>query len=336
MRKSTVTVLVAAATLASLGAGADESSTIFDQLQRLDATAVGEQRRASVVQAQMVALDGDLNRSWPAVDVAVRAARPIRREVTHSLARWMSAHRAAERETMGTPNARSDTRRLLNYAAQQALSSRLRDVDVVRRADAERAGFEGLMARRAQWGVEFARTSATAGASTGARAVLIDDARAGGAASDFAATNDDFEKVLGSLEPTGLDVDFHRVKGTLARPIPQPATHLFGTEAPLVRPGGWTYRAAVGADVHAIHAGEVVFVGAAQGWGLVVVVDHGGGYRSAYGHLDRTELERGAKVERAQVIGAVGESGSLDGARLYFELRKSNKPVDPAQWFLKR
>ena len=336
MRRAWIGCLFAALTLPAVVVVAGEPATIFDQLHIADATAAAEGRRASDVERQVEALETQLDERWVVVDVAQRAAAPIRRDVTRGLARWLGAHRVAMREAMDAPHAAADTRRLLGYAAARALPSRLRDVDVVRRADAERASFDALMARRASWGVELARTHATAGAAGGARDVLIANARAGGAAGDLAATDEEFEKLLAEVKPVRGDVDFHRHKGTLARPMARNPDVAFGADAPLMRSTGWTYRPNLGDDVYAVHTGEVTFVGVVQGWGLVVVVDHGGGYTSAYGHLDETQVERGAQVERAQVIAAAGDTGSLDGERLYFELRHRNVPVDPAQWFLKR
>lgn len=313
-------------------AAATESESLFDQLHQLDEDATEGRQRAARVSEQVAALDAELDTRWESVDVALRAARPIRNEVTEGLGRWLRAHRIAEREAMDAPHAGADTRRLLRYAAPQALPSRLRDVDVVGRADAERDDFVAAMGRRAQWSVELARTAAKATAADGSRDELIALARAGRA--DLGASADDFDRLLQTIE-SKRDVDFHRQKGTLARPVTTAPVHRFGASAPLVRPTGWTYRVDKGTEVHAVGAGQVVYQGMVQGFGLVVVLDHGAGYLSSYAHLDSTTVEVGSMVERADVFGAVGDSGSLDGSRLYFELRKGDAAIDPAGWFLK-
>ena len=335
-RSATMLCAVGLATIAAVSVGsATESSTIFDRLHQLDAAEGAERQRAALVGAQVELLDEELDVRWTSLDVSQRAARPIRNQVTEGLARWLAAHRTAQREAMDGPHAGADTRRLLGYAAPRALPSRMRDVDVVRRADSERAGFAEAMQRRAQWSVELARTRAGADGAGGARDALIDEARAGHASADLDATAAEFEAKIAQLPPSEIDVDFHRFKGTLARPIPmRPDVH-FGAQVPLMRPSGWTYRPQRGADVHAIGAGVVVFSGVVQGWGLVLAIDHGRGYLSAYGHLESSSVEPGARVERATVIGAAGDSGSLDGVRLYFELRKDGSAIDPADWFLK-
>ena len=64
-----------------------------------------------------------------------------------------------------------------------------------------------------------------------------------------------------------------------------------------------------------------------------MIVDHGGGYYTLYGHLSELKVSVGEEVEADRVIGLVGDSGSLEGSALYFEIRHHGKPVDPGPWF---
>jgi septal ring factor EnvC (AmiA/AmiB activator) len=89
--------------------------------------------------------------------------------------------------------------------------------------------------------------------------------------------------------------------------------------------------AAPGSPVTAIHEGTVAFASFFRGYGLMVVVDHGGKHHSLYAHLGETKVQQGEKVRAGQEIGTVGTSG-LDGPGLYFEMRFQGKPVDPADW----
>lgn len=316
-------------------ATATERTTVFDKLFLLDSHANNSQAEATRLAANVAQVDAQLQAQWRDMDTAARAAAPIRHDVTAGFARWLGASRVATREAFDGPHASRDTQRLLQYAAPRALPAKLRDVDVVRRADFARDEFALLMGRRAQWSVDLARNQAIAGAALGSRDVLVQDARAG-RGDDTAVTTAAFEELLAGVPQRAVAGDFHRAKGTLARPVTLSPTHRFGETGALVRPTGWTYRPDADADVHAIHDGVVVFRGVVQGHGLVVVIDHASGYRSTVNHLAAANVEVDDVVKRAQVIGAAGESGSIDGVRLHFSLRSNGVPVDPDGWFLRR
>ena len=88
--------------------------------------------------------------------------------------------------------------------------------------------------------------------------------------------------------------------------------------------------APLGADVAAAGDGMVVYSGNEIGvLGGLVMVDHGGGWITAYGHLGTLAVKRGAKVKRGQTLGSVGETGLATSPQLHFEMRKDRKPVDP-------
>lgn len=317
-------------------AAATGQLTVFDELHRLDAVAAEERGHGAAMLGRVQEADAQLERRWASMDVATRAAAPIRDNVSRSLARWMGVQRVVSREAFEAPNAGADTRRLLAYAAPRALPGRLRDVDVVQRADAETAEFGEVLHRRARFTVAAANALATADALDGERRHVLVRAQTEGAPQDIARSDAEFAETLAALPAVRPEADFHRHKGTLARPVTQAPEYHFGATAPLVRATGWTYRPEEGADVHSVHDGDVVFVGGAQGWGLVVVVDHGGGYRSVYAHLEAANVAQGDRVARAEVIAQAGATGSLDGVRLYFELRKEDRPIDPAGWLLRR
>ncbi|XXF76602.1 peptidoglycan DD-metalloendopeptidase family protein [Myxococcaceae bacterium GXIMD 01537] len=95
---------------------------------------------------------------------------------------------------------------------------------------------------------------------------------------------------------------------------------------------GLDVRAPAGAPVRAVAAGTVVYADALRGYGNVLIVDHGGGYHTLMAHLDTLALEPGAVVEAGTEVGTVGDTGSLKGPYLYFEIRKSGQAIDPAPW----
>ena len=83
--------------------------------------------------------------------------------------------------------------------------------------------------------------------------------------------------------------------------------------------------------VHAVHEGTVVFSDRFLGYGLMVVLDHGGKHHSLYAHLADTTVVAGDRVTAGQTLGTVGAPG-LEERGLYFELRFMGKPENPGDW----
>lgn len=90
--------------------------------------------------------------------------------------------------------------------------------------------------------------------------------------------------------------------------------------------------AAAGAPVRAIAPGRVVHAGWFKGYGNLIIVDHGEGYHSLVAHLGTMQTAMGEDVAAGAVLGTVGDSGSLKGTYLYFEIREHGRPVDPRPW----
>ena len=93
---------------------------------------------------------------------------------------------------------------------------------------------------------------------------------------------------------------------------------------------------ASGARVRAPFEGRVVYADWLPGMGLMVVLDHGGGYMSLYGHNQEIYGKVGQSVAAGDVIGAVGDSGGHNQPALYFEVRQGRKPVNPENWLKRR
>jgi murein DD-endopeptidase MepM/ murein hydrolase activator NlpD len=92
--------------------------------------------------------------------------------------------------------------------------------------------------------------------------------------------------------------------------------------------------AAIGEPVVAGASGKVTFVGWQNGYGQLVVIDHGGGLTTRYGHLSHIDVAQGQQVERAQFIGRVGSTGRSTGPHLHYEVRINDEPVNPLQYLL--
>ncbi|MGH7407104.1 MAG: murein hydrolase activator EnvC family protein [Candidatus Methylomirabilales bacterium] len=95
-------------------------------------------------------------------------------------------------------------------------------------------------------------------------------------------------------------------------------------------------RAGAGQEIRAVHRGTVAFADWFQGYGRLAILDHGEGLFTLYAHLADLLVRAGQEVQAGQLIGTVGESGSLDGPQLYFEVRVGGKPEDPLAWLRPR
>ncbi|MDX1370603.1 murein hydrolase activator EnvC [Pseudomonas sp.] len=90
--------------------------------------------------------------------------------------------------------------------------------------------------------------------------------------------------------------------------------------------------ASAGSQVRAVHGGRVVFADWLRGAGLLVILDHGNGYLSLYGHNQSLLKDAGDVVNAGEPIATVGTSGGQDTPALYFAIRQQGRPSDPAQW----
>lgn len=130
---------------------------------------------------------------------------------------------------------------------------------------------------------------------------------------------------------------FSAHKGKLPLPAEGPISVGFGR---VVNPkfntvtvqNGVDVEAPAGARVRAVAAGRVVHAGWFKGYGNLVIVDHGEGYHTLVAHLATMQTAMGEEVEAGAELGTVGDSGSLKGAYLYFEIREKGRPVDPRPW----
>jgi septal ring factor EnvC (AmiA/AmiB activator) len=87
-----------------------------------------------------------------------------------------------------------------------------------------------------------------------------------------------------------------------------------------------------GREVRAVHRGRVAYADWLRGFGLLLIIDHGDGYMTLYGHNQSLYKETGDWVEAGEAIAAVGNSGGRERPGMYFGIRYKGKPVNPARW----
>lgn len=145
---------------------------------------------------------------------------------------------------------------------------------------------------------------------------------------------------LGDADVPEAELDgarFAGQQGQLARPVDGEVRARFGRvvddeyQTETFR-NGIEIAAVAGESVRAVAKGQVRFAGWFRGYGKIVIVDHGGGYFTVSGHLADIYVEVGDVVDAGDTLGSVGDTGSLGGPGLYFEVRSGRESLDPAQW----
>jgi septal ring factor EnvC (AmiA/AmiB activator) len=149
---------------------------------------------------------------------------------------------------------------------------------------------------------------------------------------------DKLEESLANLDAPRSAQPFAGMQGKLLLPVEGRISHRFGNQRNQgkLRWHGIFINAAEGESVYAVHYGRVVFSDWLRGFGLLMIISHGEGYMSLYGHNQALFRETGDWVSAGEVIAAVGDSGGQDKTGLYFEIRIDGKPNNPQNWCVTR
>lgn len=151
------------------------------------------------------------------------------------------------------------------------------------------------------------------------------------------------EKLLRELRraspkfPTDSRSPFAAMRGKLAWPTAGRLVARFGERrAGTVKWDGVLISAARGTPVRAVYRGRVVYADWLAGLGLLLIIDHGGGFLSLYGHNEQLFRAVGDQVAAGDTVARVGDSGGRAQPELYFEIRQAARPLDPVPWFRDR
>ncbi|MEC8956757.1 MAG: peptidoglycan DD-metalloendopeptidase family protein, partial [Nitrospinota bacterium] len=140
---------------------------------------------------------------------------------------------------------------------------------------------------------------------------------------------------------SGEGLDISDKKGRLDMPLNGRILNKFGKKRvkeydSYIVYNGINVKARKGSKVRTVFDGTVLYTGELEGYGNLVIIGHGKEFHSLYGHLDTIKVSTDTVVKTGQIIALSGDSGSLDGETLYFELRKNGKPIKPNPWFAKK
>jgi septal ring factor EnvC (AmiA/AmiB activator) len=133
---------------------------------------------------------------------------------------------------------------------------------------------------------------------------------------------------------------FEARMGTLMWPCEGEIISNFGVEThpqfgTIIRNNGIDIKTIPGAKIRAIAPGSVSFAGALSGFGSCIIISHGEGFYSLYGHLESLLVGTGHDVREGDAIGFIGETSTPEGAVLHLEIRHGKKPLDPMEWLLR-
>jgi murein DD-endopeptidase MepM/ murein hydrolase activator NlpD len=306
--------------------------SILERLHRTEARQVDAERHTRRLTAALDTHGRLLHRRVEVRDVSRRATGRLRRETRSRAALWEATYRQVDQEAAAwAPGTSADMRNLLELSETPAREPHHDELLVLRRALDDDRRVDQSLVRQASLAISLARARADARASRTRRDQILRETESGQARRraerELGRASARLGDRLDDLRPNPTGVDFHRLKGTLRPPKG-------GRARPDARRGGLNYRAEIGDEIRATARGVVALADTLPGYGLTVVIDHGVGYHSVYAHLNRTEVEPGAKVGFGDVVGRAGRTGSLDGPVLHFELRDEGRNLDPRDWFL--
>jgi septal ring factor EnvC (AmiA/AmiB activator) len=137
-----------------------------------------------------------------------------------------------------------------------------------------------------------------------------------------------------------MQLAFSAHKGLLIIPVKGKITSLFGPyknrkyNITNFR-SGIDIKAEKGEPIRSVFQGRILYSSWFKGYGNMIIIDHGNNFYTIYAHLEETFKSKGDAVETREVIATVGDTGSMEGAKLYFEVRHHGKPENPLVWLKK-
>lgn len=225
----------------------------------------------------------------------------------------------------------------VTIAAQQALQQAVAEqAETRRRLDSAETRQQRLLRD-----LERSREERSATLDALSRRIRDSDSALDEARADEASLQELLDKLRAALADipagAGSGPPLPDLRGELPWPVDGPVLAAFGqTRASGLPWKGIWIGASQGAPVRAIASGRVAWAGWMHRYGLVVIVDHGHGYYSLYGHAQQSLKRVGEWVDRGSPIVHAGDSGGQERSGVYLELRQGADAVDPVGWLKRR
>ena len=137
-------------------------------------------------------------------------------------------------------------------------------------------------------------------------------------------------------------IPLYEKKGSLPWPVQGKIVTAFGIERhptfkTVTQNNGIEISTQKNSEILAIHPGKVVYADYFQGfYGNLIIIDHGLAYYSMYGHCSNFKVQKGDIISAGQPIAVIGDTGSLKGTALYFQINFKTDPLNPLQWLKER
>jgi septal ring factor EnvC (AmiA/AmiB activator) len=301
--------------------------------------------RASSLSAQLRVLGGRM----ALAEAQEAVAREVLRTRSEQLRpRLLSLYRLTQRSPLEVLLPADDVATLVWRA--RAMSSLVRsDLDALEEtrsvAEFQRSSLAQLDGWKRQVGGRLEELQAEAEEAAAQQAELGDALQllqaksraAGTVLNELTRSQAQLQATLDQLQAEPDTAGFGALRGKLPLPVPGHIEVAFGK---LVHPKfntvtvqkGLDIRAAAGAPVKALAPATVAWTGWLKGYGNLVVLDQGDGYHTLFAHLAEVFRPVGSRLFAGEVVGTVGDSGSLKGPYLYFEVRRRGLAVDPLPW----
>jgi septal ring factor EnvC (AmiA/AmiB activator) len=290
------------------------SKARLEQLRAFNETLARQaavQKDIDLQQAQLLAQQGNLDSQRQALD-------DVRKERQAALAKLNDQYKASDQKLQARQQDQADLAKVLQ-TIEETLARQARE--------AEEARQKALLAQQ-----EADKRAREAAAQAKANDTKTDD-------DDAEAPAPKRPKATpGAVVSSGgatFGGEFSAAKGKLPWPVDGRLLARFGEtrgDDARTKWDGVMISATAGSTVRAVHGGRVVFADWLRGAGLLVILDHGNGYLSLYGHNQTLLKGAGDVVKAGDAISTVGTSGGQDTPALYFAIRQQGRPADPEQW----
>jgi len=342
---------------ARLQATARELAQAYDEHDTHTRALAHSERQAAGIRSEVTGLDGRLATARQRADEARHASNRIRIELAerrHQLGRSVRAsYRFARRDPVAMlldVDSLRDVDRALAYHAviERAHARKIHAIaGAVSRLEAQ----ETLVARevsaiaalreekqRRLAALEDQRAARAHAMQALAERIRDGKSRAARLRVDEQRLVELIDALRASLTDAALAIrdnrPFEELRGKLPWPVRGALLAPYG--APRGESGltwqGVLIGARAGEAVRSVHRGRVAYADWLRGFGLLLIVEHDGGFMSLYGHNQTLNRETGDWVESGEIIATVGDSGGNTQPALYFEIRRAGNPVNPARW----
>jgi murein hydrolase activator len=328
-----------------------EEASIFSSIQALDRALEIERKKGAELLKKRAAIEAELAKVEQELKESEKKLLPLRDQVGRRAAAMLRLRRTALAEILARAKSALELRRMrdrlkLILAYDQKLVEKTKAVSNEARGlktslEEEQRGLEATgkeLEEEKDRTLELREERAAL-----LRAVQSERKMIERLATEIAQAEKKLDTELGAIRgnrpaPDPAPGGFAAQKGRLPWPLAGKVEVPFGKRVDpatgmVMAHKGIDVRAPITTPVRAVFAGRVAHKGTLDGYGRVVVLEHEGGYFSIYAHLE--SFAGGDEVQQGEVIGYVGDSGSVKGPYLYLELREGRKPIDPLSWLAK-